>query len=723
MRKIKKILSAATAAAVLTTSVVATSANAQFYGPDGPSTELVFDENGMYQVAIYLDGGGEPGNAFCRFDDLSDLSTIDSVAFTFRVPEAWQDTADGQFGGCIGTNFATPTWQYVSDVVREEQQRQRDEGIPEDEIDIDPVALGLDPTEYENYTKYFWDQTMFWTLTDPVIEDLGNFTYRLKTDVANPIVDGVCSAEDLAFVNVFMQGWGADDWEATMLEVVRTTLYDSRDNVILDLDNFCNPIVELPVSDSTAIHAFYYRDDETGYSYNNYLTDVYISGLVEEAGEPLNLGIDVSKLGGVAYTFQVLEEGRDKFLGVIGGAVGASMHTTNMEWPEDWPYAPEDYPIYDKYNWPGTLFFGVTDENAPYPNWPIAPNGEVDESLPKHLNFFHADEYLNDPDHGTFIETLGDYTYRVKGTFPNPVVDGACAVNQLVDVKMYLQLWDNDQIGDNEFISRWDNYHEYVKITRVVLFDINNNPMIAIDGNGNVVATTTADAKDPVMPGTSSGSSSGSGNPPAGFTPPKPDVTEPDTTEPGTNDPATSEPDEDTTVFEPAIDEEELAELDEETKDIVQNVVVEDNNDAFEEGTVMNIGDVEKTEESFSFDITFTKDGKEVQPKSVVTVKIPVPEYLQNVTLYLYHYDDNGKPTAVKFEIKDGVMIFEATSFSKYEMSTVWIAEAFATDDTSEPAPGDTTTNPGNNPSTGIGYAFVPAILAAGAVVISKKRK
>ena len=720
MRKIKKILSAATAAAVLAASVVAAPASAAikdpgylFWGGFETFTDEFSHNHAKYMLDLAITEELDP-NIPEPFDRGVDLAEIGGVEFIFQVPEESQAGFDGDFGGMVGARFNTRAWEDAWQM----------------EVEENPA---VNTTDLEKFEKYVMgNASEFWGIADAAagintqgtdkdirVAALGDYKYSVKGYFLNPVADGTCTADKVMHAQVFMDCYEGDagSWGNYEFEIVQTNLLDDAGNVLLELDGDGAAIIELVPSDSTNIHFDTHFDEGDGDG-ANIIADLLITPRADWAGAPMTLDVDFSKLGGVAATFHIAEGGRDKFYGTIGGSVGASFGVN---------------PPADEYGWTSTMFGGILDVNAPYPTPGIAPNGVTeDPDLPSYLDFM-------DPEWGTFVEPLGDYTYRVKSTFNNPVADGVCTVDQLTAVRVFLQLWDSTGIW-HEDTEVWEvlpllpNYIDYVEIERFVLFDIDNNPILAIDGSGKVVATTAADAKDPVMP-TKPGPAAPT--PPAGGNPGQPGASQPDTgdsdtsepttsepttSEPSTSEPSTSEPDEDTTVFEPAVDEEVLAELDEETKDIVQNVVVEDDSGAFEEGTVMNIGDVEKTEESFSFDITFTKDGNEVQPKSKVTVKIPVPEYLQNVTVYLYHYDENGRPTAVKFEIKDGVMIFEATSFSKYEISTVRIAEAFAEDDTSAPTT-DGTSNPGSNPSTGIGFVFVPGILAAGALIISKKRK
>lgn len=141
----------------------------------------------------------------------------------------------------------------------------------------------------------------------------------------------------------------------------------------------------------------------------------------------------------------------------------------------------------------------------------------------------------------------------------------------------------------------------------------------------------------------------------------------------------------------------------------------------------------ETKDDKFTFELNFTdKDGNKVQPKSAVTVKVPVPEALKNLkTVFVYHIEENGTYTEVSCKLENGMVVFSAKSFSKYVVSGKKL------DSKGEPAadqpatnnPG-TSTTPGstNEPNANTGAGGVAAVLgvsalAAAALIISKKRK
>lgn len=203
-------------------------------------------------------------------------------------------------------------------------------------------------------------------------------------------------------------------------------------------------------------------------------------------------------------------------------------------------------------------------------------------------------------------------------------------------------------------------------------------------------------------------------------------ASQPTPSTPSTNQPETSEPEETKpTEFKPDMDDKELADLDEATKEVIGGITVTDSSGAFEDGVVMNVSKVESADGLFCFDITFTKDGVEVQPNGKVTVKVPVPEALKNGDIYVYHYDDDGNATLIPSKVENGFVIFATDKFSIYALSNGLIEDEAPdiSSETSTPAPSEPTSGGASNPSTGIGYAFVPALIAAGAVIASAKKR
>ncbi len=66
------------------------------------------------------------------------------------------------------------------------------------------------------------------------------------------------------------------------------------------------------------------------------------------------------------------------------------------------------------------------------------------------------------------------------------------------------------------------------------------------------------------------------------------------------------------------------------------------------------------------FDISFLKDGKEVQPSAPLTVKIPVPAGYDAESCEVYHVLDDGTVENMNAVVDGGYLVFTAKSFSLY---------------------------------------------------------
>lgn len=219
------------------------------------------------------------------------------------------------------------------------------------------------------------------------------------------------------------------------------------------------------------------KSDGLNIGTGNYLNTIFCN--VETKDMPMtDYEIDLSKVASVSFTMTIPDdddlESKLYFDGAFGGFVGASVHI------KDHPQGDE---LYDAYNWTTQEFWGLIDTGAPDPNSYDVDGVYMDE-MPTYINSFSDEKPL-------FIETLAPYTYRIKGDIKNPVAAGDCAVEDITDFRVFLSAWGG---GGNP----WSFY--YVKVTRTVLFDADNNPLIAFDEKGNVVDTNDDDKKEPVKP-------------------------------------------------------------------------------------------------------------------------------------------------------------------------------------------------------------------------------
>lgn len=124
-------------------------------------------------------------------------------------------------------------------------------------------------------------------------------------------------------------------------------------------------------------------------------------------------------------------------------------------------------------------------------------------------------------------------------------------------------------------------------------------------------------------------------------------------------------------------------------------------------------GNADNTKEGqISYDIVFVDEEGNVVEFSgdkMITVSLPVPEEFkdQSDKIKVYYTPDGKTFTDMKATVKDGVISFDTNHFSTYIISVNELAS-------DEPDP---------NVPTGIIIAVVPAIAAAGALVIFRKRK
>ncbi len=110
------------------------------------------------------------------------------------------------------------------------------------------------------------------------------------------------------------------------------------------------------------------------------------------------------------------------------------------------------------------------------------------------------------------------------------------------------------------------------------------------------------------------------------------------------------------------------------------------------------------------YDFKFTKDGKEVQPKGSVTVKIPVPDALKGKTVYVYRAESNGTYTKMNTKVEGDLITFTTDHFSKYLI-------------TDEVIKGATEENPKTGiPATAFAMAAI-ALASAGIIVVSRKKR
>ncbi len=171
--------------------------------------------------------------------------------------------------------------------------------------------------------------------------------------------------------------------------------------------------------------------------------------------------------------------------------------------------------------------------------------------------------------------------------------------------------------------------------------------------------------------------------------------------------------------------------------DETTGVKVSSDGGVVEDGAKLSVKVVsDKTDTTRStFEISFVKDGKEVEPTGAVTVKIPVPEAFKDKTIYAYRVETDGKYTDMNAKVENGLVIFETNHFSEYVLTTEKPADTDSetSSDTSTAESTDSETSTDSNssggatsPETGVaGLSMTLGIvaLAGAAVVVSKKKR
>lgn len=128
---------------------------------------------------------------------------------------------------------------------------------------------------------------------------------------------------------------------------------------------------------------------------------------------------------------------------------------------------------------------------------------------------------------------------------------------------------------------------------------------------------------------------------------------------------------------------------------------------AVPEGTVftVKVDSENSTETRIAYDLSFTLNGVEIQPNGTVTVKIPVPDTMQDnaADLKVYHFID-GEYVNMNARLEGGYLVFETDHFSIYVVTSDVIPpkgddndDDTNTSDSSEtPAPAPTPSFTGN---------------------------
>ena len=98
--------------------------------------------------------------------------------------------------------------------------------------------------------------------------------------------------------------------------------------------------------------------------------------------------------------------------------------------------------------------------------------------------------------------------------------------------------------------------------------------------------------------------------------------------------------------------------------------VSEETSETLPDDTQLVVEQVSATSNSVTYNITFEKDGEEIQPNGTVTVKIPVPEGMDGNLCKVYRQETDYTYTDMNAVYQDGYMVFTTDHFSRYILTT-----------------------------------------------------
>lgn len=249
--KLKRILSFAAATAVAA-SVAATTASAD-WAPVPDAVGGLSSATGLYMVPIFCNA--ESGDIPLT-DYKIDLSKIGGVSFTISIQEADREFFDGQFGGGVGVSIHMKNIEKIEKPTDDDKTMESPAGKKITVWDyynwdnsleywgvIDKDAK--DPNSYDIDGNYIEGMPEFvcqdGSEKPAFFETVAPYTYRIKTKIVNPVVDGKCTADDITDIRVFIQSWGAGS-SLFKADITRTVLFDTDGKVMLAFDSKGNKV-------------------------------------------------------------------------------------------------------------------------------------------------------------------------------------------------------------------------------------------------------------------------------------------------------------------------------------------------------------------------------------------------------------------------------------------------------------------------------------------------
>lgn len=664
--RFKKLLSAVMAFAVAGT--LAATASAELVVVEDPEPGLS-SATSLWLVQLYNEGND--GFPTVKYD--IDYSKVEKYSVTFTVTEETRDVWDGRAGGALTLSInGGDIPMYETDENGNPVYETDENGNLVYETDENGEKIPKKKT-HPLQEKYNWSMQGWWGVNDEELgfsaedddkdvqaEKVGDYTYKITSNVyENPLANG--DANEIGCMQICFFDWGVS---ISRLEVTNVDVMDSEDNVLISFDGKGKVNIEKPEEPSAA-GALAVVEDPALPLVVTTPTMWYALGYSEgnmtngETGEPYPaLEFDIDYSKVAQLAATLTVVEEDRDIFDGQCAGGLTLSIAGGD------IHAGNTELWNKYIWQGYEWWGVKDD---------ALNINT-QAVKKDI----------------LAEKVGDYTYKLTTKLlDNPLANGD--TQEIEHMMFAVQEW-----GDNK---------AKMEVMQLDVMDSSGNVLLSYNENGKATVPTASNPSTPSEPSRPSSPSTSS----------VPDDTS------NTPDDTSSAPDK-TVEFVPVTGVDET--IDEETAKVIAEIKVSAPEAAFEAGTALTIKKDNSVDGGnvFALDITFTLNGKAVQPKdgAAVTVSVPVPPKFKDVNedlLKVFHYL-NGKYTRVEATVKNGVVTFDTTHFSTYVISPDDLA--------ADSQPESSTAAPATpNPSTGAAaVSLLPiAALTAAVVLIAKNKK
>ncbi|MDE6726872.1 MAG: hypothetical protein K2J80_02900 [Oscillospiraceae bacterium] len=248
--KLKKLFSFA-AAAVVAASALAASASADWEPVKKDDAKGGLDAkaaNWLMPIFCNVETKDMP-----MTDYGIDLSQAKSVSFSFYVPDDQKEFFNGAFGGAVGVSWHINGLEKPTEVTEEMKTYEYPNGKKTDKWNYynwwSGEYWGLRDNDAKNPDSYDIDGEYLegeLPTISSIAEDkyasimtVAPYTYTIKCDFANPIIDNECKAEDVTDLRVFIQTWSGSMYK---LPITRCVVFDTAGEPMIAFDGVGNKV-------------------------------------------------------------------------------------------------------------------------------------------------------------------------------------------------------------------------------------------------------------------------------------------------------------------------------------------------------------------------------------------------------------------------------------------------------------------------------------------------